>query len=58
MTIGRYILIISLIIFGGLRVSPIKPIIFKYTGINPNKTLSSSLVIFCYCLIIGLIASS
>ncbi len=29
MTIGRFILVISLIIFGGLRIGPMKPMIFK-----------------------------
>ncbi len=28
MTIGRFILVISLIIFGGLRIGPMKPMIF------------------------------
>jgi hypothetical protein len=29
MTIGRFVLVLSLVIFGGLKISPMKPMIFK-----------------------------
>lgn len=57
MTIGRFVLVLSLIIFGGLRINPMKPMIFKSLKMIPNK-INNIIVSVGYCSIMGIIAAT
>lgn len=57
MTIGRFVLVISLVIFGGLKIGPMKPMIFKTLKLKDNS-FNNALVSIGYCLVIGLIAAT
>lgn len=56
MTIARFILSISLIIFGGLKINPMKILIFKYGWIKETN-LTNILVSVSFCIIMGFITS-
>jgi hypothetical protein len=57
MTVGRFVLVIGLVIFGGLKIGPMKPMIFKTLRLKYNS-INNALVSIGYCLLIGLIAAT
>lgn len=57
MTIGRFTLVLSLVIFGGLKIGPMKPMMFNTLRI-PYNPINNAVVSFCYCFLIGFIAAT
>lgn len=55
MQTARFALLFSLLIFGGLKINPIKSLIFQLSNIERNS-LNNLLITVSYCLGIGLIS--
>ena len=57
MTTGRFVLVLGLVIFGGLKIGPMKPMIFKALKLSVTN-VNNAIVSFGYCTIVGLIAAT
>ncbi len=57
MTIGRFVLVLSLVIFGGLKIGPMKPMIFKV--LKMKETFTNNIIVSLgYCALVGIIAAT
>lgn len=57
MTIARFLLVLSLVIFGGLRIGPMKPMMFRALRIKPSHT-GNLIISLGYCLLVGALAAT
>ncbi len=57
MTIGWFVLVLSLVVFGGLRVGSMKPMMFRALKLTENHK-NNLIISIGYCLIIVLIAAT